>query len=321
MLGKKVLIIEDEPEIATIVSQYLQVQGYSTDIADTISSCNAYLEREAPDFIILDLTLPDGDGIELCRRLRANMLTPILVLSARSSDTDKVLALGFGADDYMTKPFSLSELAARIQAHLRRLNGIEAAALKQANGGSGGQSGAPAVSAMKPLPQLQQSSFTSANAIMQTAADANATAWPAPLAQSDREPGLPLSAPASTGQTRVKQPLTAPPATEQTSICAGELTIDKRSRKVKLNNQLITLSAKEFDLLYFLASNPEQVFTKTQLLDQVWGFSSYVDDNTVTVYIGRLRSKLEPQAAKSSYIKTVWGVGYQFSPDDEKEQH
>lgn len=319
MLGKKVLIIEDEPEIATIVSQYLQVQGYSTDIADTISSCNAYLEREAPDFIILDLTLPDGDGIELCRRLRANMLTPILVLSARSSDTDKVLALGFGADDYMTKPFSLSELAARIQAHLRRLNGIEAAALKQANNGSTGQPGAPAAGDVKPLPQLQQPSLTSANA-MQTGADADATAWPAPLAQSDREPGLPLSAPASTGQTRAKQPLTAQIATEQTIICAGELTIDKRSRKVKLNNQLITLSAKEFDLLYFLASNPEQVFTKTQLLDQVWGFSSYVDDNTVTVYIGRLRSKLEPHAAKSSYIKTVWGVGYQFSPDDEKEQ-
>lgn len=263
MLGKNILIVEDKPEIATIVSQYLQVQGYSTDIADTISSCNAYLEREAPDFIILDLTLPDGDGIELCRKLRANMLTPILVLSARSSDTDKVLALGFGADDYMTKPFSLSELAARIQAHLRRLNGIEAAALEL----------------------------------------------------SGRELKQPLAGQALTGQ-----PVTAPPATEQTIVCAGELTIDKRSHKVKLNNQLITLSAKEFDLLYFLASNPEQVFTKTQLLDQVWGFSSYVDDNTVTVYIGRLRSKLEPHASKSSYIKTVWGVGYQFSPDDAKEQ-
>lgn len=229
---KTVLIIEDERDISRIVNDYLRVQGFSTFITENARDGLQGVRNRQPDFIILDLTLPDADGIEVCRELRTLTSAPILILSARSSDTDKVLALGFGADDYMTKPFSLSELVARVQAHLRRMAD----------------------------PKLQ--------------------------------------------------------ATTQLLLRYGTLSIDKSARKVMAGQREIALSAKEFDLLYFLASNPNQVFTKTQLLDQVWGYSAYVEDNTITVYIRRLREKLERSGIKSAYITTVWGVGYKFDPDE-----
>lgn len=229
---KTVLIIEDEQDISRIVNDYLRVQGFSTFITENASDGLQEVRNRQPDFIILDLTLPDADGIEVCRKLRTLTAAPILILSARSSDTDKVLALGFGADDYMTKPFSLSELVARVQAHLRRIAD----------------------------PKLQ--------------------------------------------------------ASPQQRLQFGALSIDKNARKVMVGQQEISLSAKEFDLLYFLASNPNQVFTKSQLLDQVWGYSAYVEDNTITVYIRRLREKLERAEINSSHIKTVWGVGYKFNPDE-----
>ncbi|MGG4094513.1 response regulator transcription factor [Paenibacillus lautus] len=229
---KTVLIIEDEQDISRIVNDYLRVQGFSAFITENAGDGLQAVRQRQPDFIILDLTLPDADGIEVCRKLRTLTAAPILILSARSSDTDKVLALGFGADDYMTKPFSLSELVARVQAHLRRMT----------------------------------------------------------------DPKLPVS--------------------PQQRLQFGALSIDKNARKVMAGQLEISLSAKEFDLLYFLASNPNQVFTKSQLLDHVWGYSAYVEDNTITVYIRRLREKLERTEIKSSYIKTVWGVGYKFNPDE-----
>jgi two-component system, OmpR family, response regulator VicR len=229
---KTVLIIEDEQDISRIVNDYLRVQGFSTFITENAGDGLQAVRHRQPDFIILDLTLPDADGIEVCRKLRTLTAAPILILSARSSDTDKVLALGFGADDYMTKPFSLSELVARVQAHLRRI----------------------------------------------------------------ADPKLPVS--------------------PQQRLQFGTLSIDKNARRVMVGQLEISLSAKEFDLLYFLASSPNQVFTKSQLLDHVWGYSAYVEDNTITVYIRRLREKLERTEIKSSYIKTVWGVGYKFTPDE-----
>ncbi|MGG4345548.1 response regulator transcription factor [Paenibacillus lautus] len=228
---KTVLIIEDEQDISRIVNDYLRVQGFSTFITENAGDGLQAVRHRQPDFIILDLTLPDADGIEVCRKLRTLTAAPILILSARSSDTDKVLALGFGADDYMTKPFSLSELVARVQAHLRRM----------------------------------------------------------------ADPKLPVS---------------------PQRLQFGALSIDKNARRVMVGQLEISLSAKEFDLLYFLASNPNQVFTKSQLLDHVWGYSAYVEDNTITVYIRRLREKLERTEIRSSYIKTVWGVGYKFNPDE-----
>lgn len=229
---KTVLIIEDEQDISRIVHDYLRVQGFEPHVSENAGDGMQEILNRQPDFIILDLTLPDADGIEFCRNLRPMTKAPILILSARSSDTDKVLALGFGADDYMTKPFSLTELVARVQAHLRRM------------------------------------------------ADLNSSA-------STRE-----------------------------QLRFGMLSIDRNARKVMVGQQEVTLSAKEFDLLFFLASHPNQVFSKAQLLDQVWGYSAYVEDNTITVYIRRLREKLERCESKRSYITTVWGVGYKFAPDE-----
>lgn len=232
--SKSILVIEDEQDLARIICNYMQSKGYLTYQAQDAASGLHAVESKHPDFIILDLSLPDRDGIEVCRMIRNHSDSPILILSARGSDTDKVMALGFGADDYMVKPFSFTELTARIEAHLRRRKQVQ------------------------------------------------------------RQPDL----------------------NEQLRFSG--LMIDKAARSVVLEQQNVHLSAKEFDLLYFMASHPHQVFSKTQLLDHVWGTSSYVDDNTVTVYVGRLRDKLESHSDKPMYIKTVWGVGYKFSPDEKQ---
>jgi two-component system, OmpR family, response regulator VicR len=228
---KRILIIEDEQDISRILKDYITLQGYDVHIADNGVDGLRLLEAVQPDFIILDIMLPDANGIELCRQIRDKTGTPILILSARSSDTDKVLGLGFGADDYMTKPFSLSELVARIQAHLRRMESLG-----------------------NPLPQDEL-------------------------------------------------------------IRIGTLTIDKKAYKVTQGGREISLSAKEFELLFFLAEHRNQVFSKSQLLDQIWGYTSFGDESTITVYIRRLREKLEADPSNPEYLKTVWGVGYKFNQD------
>ncbi|MBW5447745.1 response regulator [Cohnella sp. CFH 77786] len=230
--AKKILIVEDEKDISRILTNYLNISGYETVCADNGADCLRHLRSWQPDYIILDIMLPDIDGIELCQQIRERVQTPILILSARGSDTDKVLGLGLGADDYMTKPFSLSELAARIGAYFRRYDSM-----------------------------AKQST-----------------------ASSDRE-----------------------------LLQFGALTIDKRAYSVSLNGQEVSLSAKEFELLHYLAYHRNQVFTKSQLLDAVWGYESIGDDNTVTVYIRRIREKIEADPSNPALLKTVWGVGYKFS--------
>lgn len=230
---KRILVIEDEQDISRIIKDYIQLQGYEVHIAVSGADGLQLAETLSPDFIILDIMLPDANGIELCRQLRDLTSMPILILSARGSDTDKVLGLGFGADDYMTKPFSLSELNARIQAHLRRLEGL--------------------------MPH--------------------------------------------------------PGASQADTLRLGPLTIDKKAYKTTLGGREVPLSAKEFELLFFLAEHKNQVFSKSQLLDQIWGYDSYGDENTITVYIRRLREKLETDPSNPAYIKTVWGVGYKFNLD------
>lgn len=236
---RKILIIEDEQPIARIVKDYLTINGYEAIVTHTGKDGLQAVESEHPDFIILDIMLPDADGIELCRQIRENHLIPILLLSARGSDTDKVLGLGFGADDYMTKPFSLSELVARIHAHLRRSDRMASAA-----------------------------------------------------------PPAPASVPQEEGRLRF-----------------GTLTIDKKAYQVTVEGKEVSLSAKEFELLYFLAKHPNQVFTKSQLLDAIWGFNEYGDENTITVYVRRIREKIEADPSSPIYVRTVWGVGYKFSED------
>ncbi|MEV5025553.1 response regulator transcription factor [Paenibacillus sp. LPE1-1-1.1] len=228
---KTILIIEDEKDISRILRDYLTKNKYEAAIAGNGKDGLHMMELLQPDYIILDIMLPDMDGIDLCREIREKSNVPILILSARGSDTDKVLGLGFGADDYMTKPFSLSELLARINAHFRRYESMV-------------------------------------------------------VVQQDPD-----------------------------SLSLGNLVIDKKAYKVTVDGKEAALSAKEFELLYHLASHKNQVFSKTQLLDAVWGYESYGDENSVTVYIRRLREKIEADPSHPAYLKTVWGVGYKFSLD------
>ena len=231
MLKKaKVLIIEDESDIATIIRDYLSVNHFEPYIVQTGHEAIQTIKNSRPDFVILDLSLPDCDGIELCRQIREDSNVAILILSARSSDTDKVLGLGFGADDYMTKPFSLSELVARINAHLRKQD-----------------------------------------------------RW---LQDNTEKVDL---------------------------IQIDHMIINKNEYTFSLDQKHIPLSAKEFEMLFFLMKNSNQVFSKTQLLDAVWGYDTYGDENTITVYIRRLREKIEVNPSFPVYLQTVWGVGYKFS--------
>ncbi|REK76118.1 response regulator transcription factor [Paenibacillus paeoniae] len=227
--AKAILIIEDEQDISRVLKDYLVKQGFAADTADNGVDGMLMLAKSSYDYVVLDIMLPDIDGIELCRRIRENSQVPILILSARDSNTDKVLGLGFGADDYMTKPFSLSELVARIQAHFRRYDSIP------------------------------------------------------------------------------------PKQTASSALQAGPITIDRKSYRTMLHEQEVALSAKEFELLYHLIKNRNQVFSKKQLLDAVWGYDAYGDENTVTVYIRRLREKLEKDPSSPRLLKTVWGVGYKFN--------
>jgi DNA-binding response OmpR family regulator len=226
---RKILIIEDEHDISRILRDYLTKNQYEAAVAGNGQDGLQMMDILQPDYIILDIMLPDMDGIDVCREIRRRNNIPILILSARGSDTDKVLGLGFGADDYMTKPFSLSELLARINAHFRRYDSL---------------------SKERDLTHL---------------------------------------------------------------LRLSNLEIDKKAYKVTLNGNEVSLSAKEFELLFYLASHKNQVFSKSQLLDAIWGYAEYGDENTVTVYIRRLREKIEADPSRPSVLKTVWGVGYKFN--------
>ncbi|MFJ2047533.1 response regulator transcription factor [Paenibacillus taichungensis] len=228
---RKILIIEDEHDISRILRDYLTKNQYEAAVASNGQDGLQMMDMLQPDYIILDIMLPDMDGIDVCREIRRRNNIPILILSARGSDTDKVLGLGFGADDYMTKPFSLSELLARINAHFRRYDS---------------------------------------------------------LALVTERDGTNL-------------------------LRLANLEIDKKAYKVTLDGNEVSLSAKEFELLHYLASNKNQVFSKSQLLDAIWGYAAYGDENTVTVYIRRLREKIEAYPSHPSVLKTVWGVGYKFN--------
>ena len=224
-----VLIVDDEPNIVEVVSAYLQRELYKVVTAMDGEEALRMINQHAPDLIVLDVMLPRLDGLEVCRRVRATSNTPIIMLTARGEETDKLVGLGIGADDYITKPFSPRELVARIKAVLRRAQGVTAL-----------------------------------------------------------EPGA------------------------DETLRFPSLKINPRTRSVETDKGHVELTAKEFDLLFFLASHAHEVFTRTQLLDQVWDYSYYGDTSTVTVHIRRLREKIEPDPMRPKYIKTVWGVGYKF---------
>lgn len=229
---ERILIVDDEPSVVEVVSLYLKREGYRVNTAFNGKQALQTLTADPPDLIVLDLMLPEVDGLEIIRRLRQEKGkdTPVIVLSARRQETDRIYGLELGADDYLTKPFSPAELVARVKAVLRR----------------------------------------------------------------------------SQAHTRENQ---------TKLIELDELVVDPVSRTVKVKGENVELTATEFNLLWFMASHPNQVFSRDQLLENVWGFSDYVDPSTVTVHIRRLREKIEQDASQPRWLLTVWGVGYKFEPN------
>nr|AAD21216.2 BacR [Bacillus licheniformis] len=226
----RVFIADDEKEIRDLLKTYLKRECYEVDVAVDGEDALRLFEQNHYHLVILDVMMPKIDGIEVCRRMRNHTNVPILMLTAKDLEGDKILGLSIGADDYITKPFSVNEVLARIKAMLRRFLVL------------GSES------------------------------------------RSD----------------------------EQSLIQFKGLTIDLKTYTVTAGGQEISLTAKEFELLKFFASNPGQVFTKTQLFRNAWSDQYIEDDNTVMVHIRRLRKKIEPDPSDPQFIQTVWGIGYKF---------
>jgi DNA-binding response OmpR family regulator len=227
----RILVVDDEPNIREVVELYLRREGYEVEVTADGATALAAIEERTPDLIVLDLMLPVLGGMQLTRALRQGEYDiPIIMLTAKVSEEDKIAGLEVGADDYLTKPFSPKELVARVKAVLRRA------------------SAKPTVD-----PQAQP-------------------------------------------------------------ISRGDITINPATRQVWVkDHQEVTLTAKEFDLLWVFMNHPGQVFSRDQLLDQVWGYDFFGDASTVTVHVRRLREKIEVDSNKPKTILTVWGVGYKFA--------
>ena len=225
----RILIIEDEESIAELEKDYLELSGFEVAIENAGDIGLKRAMAEEFNLIILDLMLPEVDGFEICRQVREKKNTPILMVSAKKDDIDKIRGLGLGADDYMTKPFSPSEMVARVKAHLARYERLI---------GTGVQ--------------------------------------------------------------------------ENDMIEIRGLKIDKTARRVYLNGEEKIFTTKEFDLLTFLAQNPNRVFSKAELFSKIWGMESVGEIATVTVHIKKIREKIEYSTSKPQYIETIWGVGYRF---------
>lgn len=225
----KILIVEDEVAIADLERDYLELNGYEVQVENTgIKGLETALAEEF-DLIVLDLMLPGMDGFEVCKKIRVEKEVPILMVSAKKDDIDKIRGLGLGADDYMTKPFSPSELVARVKAHLARY-----------------------------------------------------------------------------------ERLVGNHAKENEIVEIRGVKIDKTARRVYINGEEKAFTTKEFDLLTFLAENPNHVYTKEELFREIWDMESIGDIATVTVHIKKIREKIEFNTAKPQYIETIWGVGYRF---------
>lgn len=222
-----VLVVDDEPMVLEVVSRYLEREGFRVDTATDGGQAARLLKDRPPDLVVLDLMIPQIDGLDLLQEIRRDGDLPVIVLTAKGDEGDRVLGLELGADDYVVKPFSPRELAARVRSVLRR--------------------------SRSPLSDAR--------------------------------------------------------------MVFGALRIDPATREVAVEGRVVELTAREFDLLAFLASSPRQVFSRGQLLDRVWGSSlEWQDPSTVTVHIGRIRHKIEPDPQEPRWIGTVWGVGYRFLP-------
>ena len=223
---KTVLVVDDEPIVREVVVRYLEREGYRTLEAGDGDAARDALARTSPDLVVLDVMLPGTDGLELCRWIRSTSQLPVIMLTARGEEADRIVGLELGADDYVTKPFSPRELAARVKSVLRR---------------------------------------------------------------SDR----------------------ADESAERLEF--GDVELERATREVRKAGIELRLTAKEFDLLWFLASHPRRVFSRDQLMARVWGYTAALDTGTVTVHVRRLREKLEDDPSEPRYLETVWGIGYRLA--------
>jgi len=232
MDGQRVLVVDDEPMMREVLTRYLERDGFVVSTARDGREAVASLETDGPSLVLLDLMLPGMDGLEVLRWMRGSTLkrTPVILVTAKGEETDRIVGLELGADDYVTKPFSPKEVVARVRAVLRRTDGAEVNAL------TGGV------------------------------------------------------------------------------LEFGDARIDFDRREVEVDGEPVRLTRKEFDLLETLASRPGHVFSRTQLLEEVWDFAWDGDSSTVTVHVRRLREKIEPVPSEPRHIMTVWGVGYRFEP-------
>ena len=228
----RILVVDDEVDIVDFIGDYLTGEGYEVIKAyDGVEALNK-MRQNLPDLVVLDIMLPGLDGFEVCKQIRADSTIPILMVTAKDTDVDKIIGLEIGADDYIPKPFNPRELVARVKAILRRTY------------------------------------------------------------RQDYQPH------------------------SQTVILEyKDLSIDTQRRRVTIENRLLELTVKEFDLLLFLMQNPGHVYSRDHLLDSVWGQDSFVGARTVDVHIRRLREQIETDASQPQYIKTVWGVGYKFTDE------
>jgi DNA-binding response OmpR family regulator len=229
MVTARVLVVDDEPIVREVLARYLCRDGFDVDTAEDGERALEAIDSARPDLILLDLMLPKVDGLEVFRRVRNGTAPAVIMLTARGEETDRIVGLELGADDYITKPFSPREVVARVRAVLRRA-----------------------------------------------------------------------------GRHEIEPP-TGP-------LAFGDLRIDGRSHEVRLHGEEVRLTPREFDLLHFLASNPEVVFTRIQLLEELWDFAYDGDPSTVTVHVRRIREKIEDDPSRPRRLVTVWGVGYRFQP-------
>ncbi len=225
-MKRRILVADDEPSVREAVGYALQQEGFEVTIAEDGDDADSKLRGEIDyDLLILDIMMPGRSGLDVCRDVRARNPVPIILLTAKDAEVDKVVGLEVGADDYVTKPFSPRELAARVRTVLRR---------------------------------------------------------------------------------------TAPPAETEARLSFEGLDLHAGTREVRREGEELKLTAKEFDLLWFLASHPRQVFSRDQLMSRVWGYEAALDTGTVTVHVRRLREKIEERPSHPRFLQTVWGVGYRF---------
>ncbi len=222
-----VLVVDDEPIVREVVVRYLAREGHTTLEAGDGNAARDAIESSDPDLVVLDVMLPGMDGLELCRWIRSSSELPVILLTARGEEADRIVGLELGADDYVTKPFSPRELAARVRSVLRR---------------------------------------------------------------------------------------TTPVGSDAQRLVVGNVVLEHTTRDVRKAGVEVRLTAKEFDLLWFLASHARRVFSRDQLMASVWGYTAALDSGTVTVHVRRLREKIEDDPSSPEHLQTVWGVGYRLVP-------